>query len=78
MDFVLTSPATVLLTFIGIFSVFYGIHFLVNPQHHPKEPPVVTSSIPLIGHIIGLIWHGTRYYQKLRWVDLEYSSVRGL
>ena len=36
------------------------------PKHSPREPPMVSSSIPYIGHILGLLQYGTRYYQKTR------------
>lgn len=37
------------------------------PSHDPWEPPVITSRIPFVGHIVGLLRHGTRYYQMKRW-----------
>jgi hypothetical protein len=37
------------------------------PKQASNEPPVVKSLIPYIGHIVGLIRHGTRYYQNLRY-----------
>jgi len=37
------------------------------PKQASNEPPVVKSFIPYVGHIVGLIRHGTRYYQNLRY-----------
>ena len=62
-------PSVLLIIVAGIASLLYGINYFVAPRHHPDEPPVVSSRIPLIGHIIGLIWHGTGYYQKIRYVS---------
>jgi hypothetical protein len=34
-------------------------------KHDPREPPVVSSSIPLIGHLLGMIKNGTNYIDML-------------
>lgn len=31
----------------------------------PREPPVVTSAIPLVGHLLGLICSGFGYFTML-------------
>ncbi|KAL2176533.1 cytochrome P450 [Thermothelomyces heterothallicus CBS 202.75] len=38
---------------------------LLNLPHDPQEPPLVRPKIPLIGHVIGLLRHGTRYYSMI-------------
>ncbi|KAL9581979.1 MAG: hypothetical protein Q9212_003566 [Teloschistes hypoglaucus] len=35
-------------------------------EQDPREPPLVSSRIPLVGHLIGLIWHKNNYYVTLR------------
>ena len=47
------APAALLLWFL--------LDYIYAPKHHPKEPPVVPQSVPFIGHVIGLLRHGTRY-----------------
>lgn len=37
--------------------------FLMLP-HDPKEPPLIPSRIPFIGHVIGLLRHGSGYYSE--------------
>jgi hypothetical protein len=32
----------------------------------PKEPPVVNPRIPIIGHFLGILYHGVPYYGKAR------------
>ena len=32
----------------------------------PKEPPMVAPKIPYVGHILGLIQHGSHYYSRIR------------
>jgi hypothetical protein len=31
----------------------------------PREPPAAEPTIPFLGHIFGLLWNGTAYFQKL-------------
>ncbi|KAF2455620.1 cytochrome P450 [Lineolata rhizophorae] len=39
--------------------------FPANRPCDPREPPIVPSRIPWIGHIIGIIRHGARYYKMV-------------
>ncbi|EAS37010.2 cytochrome P450 oxidoreductase [Coccidioides immitis RS] len=41
------------------------LRFLIAPGHAPEEPPLVSSRIPFIGHLIGLARYGNRYYVRL-------------
>ena len=34
----------------------------------PKEPPSIPQPIPIIGHLLGLIRHGTQYYAQVRYL----------
>lgn len=31
----------------------------------PREPPIIPSAIPYGGHLLGLLWYGSRY---LKWL----------
>lgn len=46
--------------------------FLMLP-HDPKEPPLIPSRIPFIGHVIGLLRHGSGYYSETAFVKENYS-----
>jgi len=46
------------------------------PQQASDEPPVVTSFVPYVGHIIGLIRYGVRYYQILRYGSSNYYILQ--
>lgn len=50
----------------AVVAVWYLLDYFYVPPHLPDEPPVLSPSIPYIGHIIGLLRHGTRYYQITR------------
>ncbi|KAK3291996.1 cytochrome P450 [Chaetomium fimeti] len=38
---------------------------LLTLPHDPREPPLIHPKIPFIGHIIGLLRHGTKYYSMM-------------
>ena len=52
----------------------YLFDYYFMPKHAPNEPPVVPSTIPYVGHIIGLFRHGSLYYQTTRYT-LTSSSI---
>lgn len=35
-------------------------------KRDPREPPVIPPTIPLIGHIVGLLRYGTEYYAMIK------------
>lgn len=52
---------------LALAGVWYLLDYYFIPKHAPNEPPLVSSYIPYIGHIIGLFHHGSRYYQVTRY-----------
>lgn len=46
------------------FGHFYGPR--VSAKKAQKEPPLFPHPIPYVGHILGLLRHGTRYYEMTR------------
>lgn len=34
--------------------------------HDPREPPLVRSKLPLVGHVIGMLRRGPKYFQQTR------------
>lgn len=47
-------------------AAWYAVGYFCAPSLSPKEPPLLTHPIPFIGHIIGLLRNGTRYYEMTR------------
>jgi hypothetical protein len=38
-------------------------YFMFNgSQHDPREPPLVISGIPILGHIFGILWYGVDHW----------------
>lgn len=44
---------------------YYALRY-VSERSDPKEPPVVSSKIPFLGHVIGLIRKKSEYYVQLQ------------
>lgn len=47
-------------------AAWYALGYFFAPSLSPKEPPLLTHPIPFIGHILGLLRNGTRYYEMTR------------
>ncbi|KAJ5825231.1 cytochrome p450 protein [Penicillium riverlandense] len=56
---VTTSWAAALM--VVIISSFY----LSSAKLHPQEPPVITSVVPFVGHLLGMIVNGGRYIKSI-------------
>ena len=73
-----TSLSTPLLLVLAIVlaTTWYALDYFYVPEQLPNEPPLVGHHIPYIGHIIGLLRHGTRYYQIIRYnISATQSSL---
>lgn len=47
-------------------ALWYILHYIYIPKQLSTEPPLLPSRIPYIGHIIGLLRYGTRYFEITR------------
>ena len=53
---------------IALATTWYALDYFYVPKQLPNEPPLIGHHIPYIGHIIGLLRHGTRYYEIIRYI----------
>lgn len=60
MQGALALAATGAITLLGL------LHLLLHWSQDTKESPIAPTSIPFIGHVIGLMRKRTRYYVELR------------
>lgn len=60
--------AAILLIILATGAIWYLLDYLFVPKQLPNEPPLLSHPIPYIGHIIGLLRHGSRYYELTRCV----------
>lgn len=70
----------------GVFSIYRGviagIGFLIviafisrRTRAHPQEPPYVKPRIPLVGHLIGVLWYGYDYYPMMASVPIRIVKI---
>ena len=60
---VAVAGVTIVVFVLGIFSLLK--HFL-KVKYDPREPPLIPSTLPYFGHLIGLVRKGPRYFENLR------------
>jgi hypothetical protein len=73
-EFSLAWPMTfILAAAILIYSILKYLD--ISRPHSPLEPPVFASKVPYVGHIIGLLIHGLKYYQVTRYFQLRSVEV---
>lgn len=58
------SPATYLAGLVLVLSAIF-LQKLSSPGLDEREPPLLKPSIPVIGHLIGIIKHHGGYFQIL-------------
>jgi hypothetical protein len=49
----------------GVIAVIFLVNMLLTPRLEPGEPPLLKPKIPLIGHIIGIIYHQSDYHRRV-------------
>ncbi|KAI0513191.1 cytochrome P450 [Xylaria bambusicola] len=54
----------ILLTSLALGILILCFHTL-TASHEPNEPPLIRPGIPIVGHLIGMIRHGSGYYSKI-------------
>jgi hypothetical protein len=64
--------ALALLVFIALGSIFALSR--AEEKLDPREPPEIKSTIPVFGHLFGLISNGVSYYYGLRYLCSVYKS----
>jgi hypothetical protein len=63
-----TVPVLVLAGAAAAASATYAARRNMFSSHDPREPPLAPSSIPLIGHAVGMSRSAFNYYVELRCV----------
>jgi hypothetical protein len=51
---------------IGVIAVLIAIiRRVFSNEHDPREPPLVSSTIPFVGHLLHMMKSGTNYIDRL-------------
>lgn len=37
----------------------------IRPVYDPREPPLISHPLPIIGHLIGMLRYGSGYYEQI-------------
>ena len=61
-DWPFSSLATTAAIFITVYAFLYHLQC---SKSNPNEPPIIASSIPFIGPLLGMILQGGRYYKDI-------------
>ncbi|KAL8656292.1 MAG: hypothetical protein Q9226_002711 [Calogaya cf. arnoldii] len=56
---------TVAITVTFVATLLVTANYFFGPKYDPREPPVIHQKIPYIGHVIGLLQYGLRYFELL-------------
>lgn len=51
---------------VGVVLLAYTLELTSALFDDPREPPRVSSRIPVIGNVLGLLRHGTKHYIATR------------
>lgn len=57
-----------LLAVLSIIPIYFMLDRFLTAPHDTREPPVIPQSIPFIGHVLGMLRHGSSYYTKITYV----------
>ncbi|KAI0437448.1 cytochrome P450 [Xylaria telfairii] len=59
-------PLSPIATWIAVIAVTYALVYQYSKQKlDAKEPPIIASGIPFVGHILGMALHGGKYIKSL-------------
>ena len=61
-----TYNSIVLWVLVPVLAVYFHYLRFLRVKRDWREPPVIRPTIPLIGHIIGLLRYGTDYYAIIK------------
>ena len=49
--------------------LFYYLEEVLKAFADPKEPPMIPyHGLPFLGHVIGMFWHGAKYFDLVKYV----------
>lgn len=54
-------------------AAWFALDYFCAPRLSQNEPPLLSHPVPYVGHILGLLRHGTRYYEMTRLVAVLLS-----
>ena len=74
-DIFIGNSGTIAVVVSIIGTVFVLANYFLGPKYDVREPPIIRPKVPLVGHIIGLLRHGLRYFEIIRWVPDRFDGT---
>ena len=67
--------STIVLGLGAVAFIWVALLHLTRIKVDPREPPLIESKIPLMGHIIGMMRNGPMHIAKVRYASLGIISL---
>ena len=55
---------------LALLSLYLVYQLLWASSHDPREPKLIKSSVPILGHIVGIYKHGSRHFTWIAYVHM--------
>jgi hypothetical protein len=69
--------APYLIAVLAVIALYWRLR---SSPSDPREPPLISPTIPVVGHVIGMFKHKMKYFEMIRyrlWVEiLEFVLIR--
>lgn len=49
----------------GLITIYVAVYYLSIRPRDVREPPIIRSKIPYLGHLLGMVFHGGRYVKTI-------------
>jgi hypothetical protein len=54
------------LNFVLVIILYATVQYFATRKIDPREPPIVSSTLPYLGHVLGTLQNGSKYYKTIR------------
>lgn len=52
---------------LALITILYAtVQYFATRKIDPREPPIVSSTLPYLGHVLGTLQNGNKYYKMIR------------
>ena len=55
-----------LVTLILVVILYATVQYFATRKIDPREPPIVFSTLPYLGHVLGMLLNGSKYHKIIR------------
>lgn len=62
---------SILVIFSTVITINVSVVYLLDVKYDDREPPAIRHPIPYVGHLLGLVWWGQHYFERIRYSFLR-------